>query len=292
MLTQTPKELEKNYIEIKPIFSEGSIEVYEVIDSSGNSFALKLYKIRKFFKKIIKEIQIGIYLNNQKGIETSFIKYITSETDINSKYTFIIYELAQKYTLKDKLLSRKYFDEKLSKIIFWDIGHKINNLHKIGIAHMNLNLENILLDYNYNIKIAGFSSAEFIIDKQDGIKEDIFQLGVILLQLISGKCDKKILEDKWLKIIKKGDYEFFWNMIEIGSNKEFSNEIKELINIMLSIKLPNGQEWTLDEILNKQEWFDSINSVENNNYMIETFKQIEGLDWYSWLMKYINKFLI
>ena len=278
MLTQTPKELEKNYIEIKPIFSEGSIEVYEVIDSSGNSFALKLYKIRKFLKKIIKEIKIGIYLNNQKGSETSFIKYITSETDINSKYTFIIYELAQKYTLKDKLLSRKYFDEKLSKIIFWDIGHKINNLHKIGIAHMNLNLENILLDYNYNIKIAGFSSAEFIIDKQDGIKEDIFQLGVILLQLISGKCDKKILEDKCLKIIKKGDYEFFWNMIEIGSNKEFSNEIKELINIMLSIKLPNGQECTLDEILNKQEWFDSINSVENNNYMIETFKQIEGLD--------------
>ena len=278
MLTQAPKELEKNYIEIKPIFSEGSIEVYEVIDSSGNSFALKLYKIRKFLKKIIKEIQIGIYLNNQKGSETSFIKYITSETDINSKYTFIIYELAQKYTLKDKLLSRKYFDEKLSKIIFWDIGHKINNLHKIGIAHMNLNLENILLDYNYIIKIAGFSSAEFIIDKQDGIKEDIFQLGVILLQLISGKCDKKILEDKCLKVIKKGDYEFFWNMIEIGSNKEFSNEIKELINIMLSIKLPNGQEWTLDEILNKQEWFDSINSVENNNYMIETFKQIEGLD--------------
>ena len=278
MLTQTPKELEKNYIEIKPIFSEGSIEVYEVIDSSGNSFALKLYKIRKFLKKIIKEIQIGIYLNNQKGSETSFIKYITSETDINSKYTFIIYELAQKYTLKDKLLSRKYFDEKLSKIIFWDIGHKINNLHKIGIAHMNLNLENILLDYNYNIKIAGFNSAEFIIDKQNGIKEDIFQLGVILLQLISGKCDKKILEDKCLKVIKKGDYEFFWNMIEIGSNIEFSNEIKELINIMLSIKLPNGQEWTLDEILNKQEWFDSINSVENNNYMIETFKQIEGLD--------------
>lgn len=278
MLTQTPKELEKNYIEIKPIFSEGAIEVYEVIDSSGNSFALKLYKIRNFFEKIIKEIQICMYLNNQKGAETSFIKYITSETDINSKYTFIIYELAQKYTLKDKLLSRKYFDEKLSKIIFWDIGHKINNLHKIGIAHMNLNLENILLDYNYNIKIAGFSSAEFIIDKQDGIKEDIFQLGVILLQLISGKCDKKILEDKCLKIIKKGDYEFFWNMIEIGSNKEFSNEIKELINIMLSIKLPNGQEWTLDEILNKQEWFDSINSVENNNYMIETFKQIEGLD--------------
>ena len=276
MLTQTPKELEKNYIEIKPIFSEGSIEVYEVIDSSGNSFALKLYKIRKFFEKIIKEIQIGIYLNNQKGTEISFIKYITSETDINSKYTFIIYELAQKYTLKDKLLSRKYFDEKLSKIIFWDIGHKINNLHKIGIAHMNLNLENILLDYNYNIKIAGFSSAEFIIDKQDGIKEDIFQLGVILLQLISGKCDKKILEDKCLKIMKKGGCEFFWNLIEDQSNIKFSKEIKELITVMLSIKFPNGQkEWTLDEILNKQEWFDSINSFENSIYMMEAFKQIE-----------------
>ena len=276
MLTQTPKELEKNYIEIKLIFSEGSIEVYEVIDSSGNSFALKLYKIRKFFKKIIKEIQIGIYLNNQKGSETSFIKYITSETDINSKHTFIIYELAQKYTLKDKLLSRKYFDEKLSKIIFWDIGHKINNLHKIGIAHMNLNLENILLDYNYNIKIAGFSSAEFIIDKQDGIKEDIFQLGVILLQLISGKCDKKILEDKCLKIMKKGGCEFFWNLIEDQNNIKFSKEIKELITVMLSIKFPNGQkEWTLDEILNKQEWFDSINSFENSIYMMEAFKQIE-----------------
>ena len=279
MLTQTPKELEKNYIEIKPIFSEGSIEVYEVIDSSGNSFALKLYKIRKFLKKIIKEIQIGIYLNNQKGTEISFIKYITSETDINSKHTFIIYELAQKYTLKDKLLSRKYFDEKLSKIIFWDIGHKINNLHKIGIAHMNLNLENILLDNNYNIKIAGFSLAQFIIDKQNGIKEDIFQLGVILLQLISGKCDKKILEDKCLKIMKKGGYEFFWSLIEDQSNITFSKGIKELITVMLSIKFPNGQkEWTLDEILNKQEWFDSINSFENDIYMMEAFKQIERSD--------------
>ena len=79
--------------------------------------------------------------------------------------------------------------------------------------------------------------------------------------------------------MKKGGCKFFWNLIEDQSNIKFSKEIKELITVMLSIKLPNGQkEWTLDEILNKQEWFDSINSVENNNYMIETFKQIEGLD--------------
>jgi hypothetical protein len=144
---------------------------------------------------------------------------------------------------------------------------------------MNLNLENILLDNNYNIKIAGFSSAQFIIDKQNGIKEDIFQLGVILLQLISGKCDKKILEDKCLKIMKKGGCGFFWNLIEDQSNIKFSKEIKELITVMLSIKFPNGQkEWTLDEILNKQEWFDSINSFENSIYMMEAFKQIEESD--------------
>ena len=76
--------------------------------------------------------------------------------------------------------------------------------------------------------------------------------------------------------MKKGGCEFFWNLIEDQSNIKFSKEIKELITVMLSIKFPNRQkEWTLDEILNKQEWFDSINSFENSIYMMEAFKQIE-----------------
>jgi serine/threonine protein kinase len=47
----------------------------------------------------------------------------------------------------------KFFDEKLSLIIFRKIAELIDFLHKIGLTHTNLELDNFLLDADKNLLI-------------------------------------------------------------------------------------------------------------------------------------------
>ena len=48
----------------------------------------------------------------------------------------------------------KFFDEKLSLIIFRKIDELVESLHKIGLTHTNFELENFLFDANKNLIIA------------------------------------------------------------------------------------------------------------------------------------------
>ena len=47
----------------------------------------------------------------------------------------------------------KFFDEKLSSIIFRKIAELVGSLHKIGLIHTNLELDNFLLDADKNLLI-------------------------------------------------------------------------------------------------------------------------------------------
>ena len=102
---------------------------------------------------------------------------------------------------------------------------------------------------------------------------DIFQLGILLLQLITGKCDLKTLEKKTLKFLQNGNDECFWKIIELQNNQKFSNEIKELINIMINAK-NNSNEMTLDTILNEQELIKGIDSFNNEIYLKDKLQHI------------------
>lgn len=274
----TPQLFGKEYISIQRVFSGEFSEAYEVKDSSSHRYFLELFRKGISPKKIAKEIQKEIYINSM-GKKISHLEYISSGSDLRTKKTYIIYEWAEKGTLKNYLISGKCFDERLSKITFWKIAKDINNLHKIGIAHRNITLDNILIDSYFNLKIAGFGSSQFIKDVRlkecSVIENDIFQLGVLLLQLISGRCDLKILESKLLKDIQKGKLELLWRTIEMQNNQKFSNDIKALINIMLTIKYDKQKKWKLDELLNAQAWFKDMESKENEDYFKEKLRQLE-----------------
>ena len=47
----------------------------------------------------------------------------------------------------------KFFDEKLSLIIFRKIAELVGSLNKIGLIHTNLELDNFLLDADKNLLI-------------------------------------------------------------------------------------------------------------------------------------------
>ena len=279
-LCNTRKLFGQNFLSIQKLYSGISSELYKVKDSSNNIYAFKVFNKGLSLRKIMNEIKVGITLSIKEKENDFFIKYISSGSEPSSKRTYIVYEFIEKGTLKDKLLSALFFEEKMAKIVFWKITNEIRRLHKKGIVHMNITLDNILIDGNFNLKLGGFSSSQFVELEKDGqntlLENDVFQLGVVLLQLITGRCDLKNFESKLLKIIQKGDHEKFWKIIETQNNQKFSKELKDLINIMLTSKSNRLQEkMTLDELINKAVWFQEIESVEKDYFMKKLFKQLE-----------------
>jgi serine/threonine protein kinase len=212
---KTPQQFGKDYISIQKLYTGELYEEYKVKNSSSNIFVLKLFNKKGLPpKKIIKEIQIGIHLNKKEEELSHVIKYISSGSELSSKRTYIVYELLEKKSLLDYLVLAPYFEERFGKIVFWKLIAIIQLLHKIGIGGMSISLDKIWIDDNYNLKLSGIDSAQFIKDpksfKSSLLENDFSQLSDLVLQLISGKSLLTIPQVQLLKYIEKEKYELMW----------------------------------------------------------------------------------
>jgi hypothetical protein len=277
---KTSQKFGKDYISIQKLYTGELYEEYKVKNSPSNIFVLKLFNKKRLPpKKIIKEIQIGIHLNKKEEEFSHVIKYISSGSELSSKRTYIVYELLEKKSLLDYLVLAPYFEERFGKIVFWKLITIIQLLHKIGIGGMSISLDKIWIDDNYYLKLSGIDSAQFIKDpksfKSSLLENDFSQLSDLVLQLISGKSLLTIPQVQLLKYIEKEKYELMWKSMEMQSDQKFSEEIKELINFLLSLKFNKQKKGKLQEFLNGQSWCQEINSKENEDYFKETLKRLE-----------------
>ena len=163
--------------------------------------------------------------------------------------------------------------ENISAKIFLKIVLGVKYLHEHDIAHCDLKPENILLDKYFNPKINdfGFSqkfnrkNGDYLLHKRsgtpiysspdvrlaftkgyDGIKNDIFSLGVLLFVITIGEFpfESANYSDSKYKFIMKGRFPKFW---ENFNNIEISDEFKDLINKLLSHN--PTKRLTTDEII-------------------------------------------
>ena len=179
--------------------------------------------------------------------------------------------------------------EKYAKFLFRKILKGVQAFHNLGICHRDLKLENILLDEYFNPKICDFGFATEIEGKNNsgkltkflgsknyaapemslnkpynGIKADIFSLGVILFNLATGKIGfiEANINDPYYKYIINHHYSIYWKIVQeiIG---EIPDEIKTLY-----IKMVNFNEEkrpTIEEILN-DSWMKEINDLNEMEY--------------------------
>ena len=113
----------------------------------------------------------------------------------------------------------------------------------------------------------------------DGKKADIFSLGVLILNLISGKQIFEIHKEIVYKLIKKKEYEKFWYLVENGNiNLKLTPEFKDLIISMIDYN-PNNRP-DISDVLN-HPYFEDIRNftsdeyLENEKNMKSKLKEIE-----------------
>ena len=202
-----------------------------------------------------------IALNNHPQVNRPYIVY---ENVIHSDlYAYILIQ---------------HFTERQAKWIFKKILEGVQALHNANICHRDLNTENILFDENYNPKIIGFyfscvnmnnlnqnagilsfKAPEILLNQPyNGINADIFSLGQILFNLVTGLYGFHAANenDQFYNLIIQQNIAQYWQ--NLGNQINVSQEFK---NLFIGMVDPNpAQRPTIAQILN-DPWMQEINNL-------------------------------
>ena len=203
--------IDKKYIIIIKIGEGGFGKVYLAEDqTTKQKYAIKVInEANPDFQKEISILKKVSSLNNCYIINliNSGESLIKKNSNVKSQY--IILEYASKGDFFDYIeATKKGLEERYAKFIFRKILKGVQAIHESGFCHRDLKMENILLDEFFNPRICDFGlSAEIqgkdgsgkltdfvgtkgyyapeILERKsyDGIKVDIFCLGIILFNI-------------------------------------------------------------------------------------------------------------
>lgn len=182
--------------------------------------------------------------------------------DLHSNYqgkncVILVQELAPHCELFDYLMhTKKTFSEQLVMYVMNSLFDAIGYMHSQGIAHRDLKPENLLLDKDFNIKVADFGFATYFYKKEQrqtlttelgtrgymapeisnhvyNEKCDSFALGVIMFICAAGFPPFRETKDSdwWFEKIMTQQWPLFWAAHE--RKAKFSNQCKGLIQALL-----------------------------------------------------------
>ena len=305
---------EENSIDNKYIILErkgkgATANVYLVEDKNNKAkYAVKVLKeITPYFEKEIEILQKVSILKNPYII--NLIHYgegpvkKSSKPETNNQYMVLDY--ASKGELFDYIYcSEKGLDEKHAKLIFHKILKGLQAIHNSGICHRDLKMQNILVDDNFNPKICDFGFGAKIIGEDgsgrlnefigtpnyaapeiflhrpyDGVKVDIFSMGVVLLNLVT--CRMGFVQatrlDKYYRCIMAKKYNMYWNLVSdmIGN---VSEDLKNLYIKMVTFT--PEQRPSINDIF-QDPWMKEVTSLDEKGYheleheVFEDFKERE-----------------
>ena len=282
--------------------------MYKVKDiTSGKIYALKLFNEED--DTFYNEIKINKII---KEYENQYcIKFIDS-SEGKSELPYIILEFASKGSALNYVTNNNTgFNEKLCKFLFLKILIIVQSLHKMGICHRDLKLDNFLFNGdNYTIKISDFGlSSQILLDNNgkpkkqkgevgtnmykapemfikkyyDGEKADIFSLGVVLFNLKTGKYGfmEAKADNGLYKYIKEEKIELYWKIL--SKIIDINDLTKHFKNLFIKIVTFDPKKRpSIQEIIN-DVWFNEIRNLSDKELkeieeeLINELKKREGI---------------
>ena len=216
------------------------ISINKMVKSGNVNKRLRLIEL------IINEIDTIHKLNHENAIK--LLAYNLNVDD--SGTVLLVFEYAQYGELYQFLAISKYFNSDIAKTYFEQILNALEVCHTMGIIHRDIKPQNILLDSQYQIKIADFGlstydtditnkntlfvgtrgymspeiAAPVVCDYDDETDEpiyrdvtpscDIFSLAVILWQMLNGvesmPFDESTKDDPKYVYIAENELKMFW----------------------------------------------------------------------------------
>ena len=311
--------------------SYGNVYLVENINN-GNQYSLKLLKLHESTQEHIQEFNNEIEIlrelwNHHNNINNNrYVPRLYSNGYIMFKFTNSVKMEIE--TVKSRYLVIDYYPknnlylyfrhsnglgEDYAKIIFRKIVQGVKFCHDANICHLDIKLENILLNNQYNPIIIDFGFSKKTIDQNgnripmhstkgtmeykspeifynkngyDGKKADIFSLGVILFNLVSGKYGfssaKKNCSEYGL-IRNPNTHEQYWKLFP---SNNFSEQFKSLYLRMVG-PIP-GLRPEIDQVL-ADPWLQNINESGYVDRMNEIKQKIDEAMRFKKFLKFLEE---
>lgn len=258
----------------------------------------------KFFHYV--NHSVSKFYKNESRFASLKNKHIIQQEECQPKYelkangivkcSYIMMELAPYGSFETLLKEDKLpNDIVLMRSFFKELVEGVSYLHHKNIAHMDLKLANLLLGYDYQLKIADFDCAvtgQNMLDDfmgtenfrapevikrscQDPKAADIYSLGIILFGMVNRRLpydESHKVEGKDLYTLMKEQSHSFW---EYHSGQNVTDDFKELFSWM--VKVNPSERATLEDI-RESKWYNekSYNSTTVAS-MLKSSKKIHSL---------------
>lgn len=177
------------------------------------------------------------------------------------KVCYLEMEYAQYEDIFEWIAEIGNFTEETCRFYFRSLIFALEYLHSAGLCHRDLKPQNLLIDANFNLKLADFGFATSLSGENGdgrlkgvlgtrgymapeiasnlpyfGVSVDIFAAGVNLFIMKAGHppFSSTELKDPFFLLLCQSNYNKFWQLHSRGKTDDFfSDEFKNLINFML-----------------------------------------------------------
>lgn len=223
--TQEIAIVDNQYRIVSQLGQGGSSQVFSAVDTQGEMHAIKIIRKDRNYTDDRAEhfiLRENIVIN-KLGPHPNIVKSTECSTDGSIMYNdsslpiiYNVLEFCSNGTLGNFIKKTGPVEEGIARFYFWQMASAVYHLHSQGFAHLDIKLDNILLDELFNIKLADLGASRCVLasngytDSKVGtpnyiapeienketqcfhaLKADIYSLGICLHLMLTGMFPSK-----------------------------------------------------------------------------------------------------